>query len=136
MHFLFLQLEADLLGVRQEHRHPVGHFYSPLGYESPVPVEDQFYSNTYGFGFSFETPQMTGMMFERTVNQQLKFFAGFHRGMLNWEANNTDLDTFGGFGWNSHDNSTSIEFVFDVGNENDSGTATRYLQSIVLEEDH
>ncbi len=53
--------------------------------------------------------------------------------MQNWEYNNTDLNTFGGFVWNSRDDSTSIEFVFDVGKENDAGTATRYLQSIVLE---
>ena len=111
----------------------VGHFYSPLGYESPIPDADQFYSNTYGSGFSFETTQVTGMMFERTINTRLKCFAGFHRGMQNWEDNNTDLNTFGGFDWNSQDNSTSIEFVFDVGKENDAGTATRYLQCFVLE---
>ncbi len=111
----------------------IGHFYSPLGNESPIPVADQFYSNTYGSGFSFESTQVTGMMFERTINARLKCIAGFHRGMQNWEDNNTDLNTFGGFVWNSRDDSTSIEFVFDVGKENDAGTATRYLQSIVLE---
>ena len=111
----------------------VGHFYSPLGLESPIPVPDQFYSTTYGSNFSFESTQVTGMMFKRTINTRLKCFAGFHRGMQNWEDNNTDLNTFGGFDWVSHDGSTSIEFVFDVGKENDAGTATRYLQSIVLE---
>ena len=71
----------------------VGQFYSPLGYESPIPNADQFYSNTYGFGFSFETPQVTEFMFERTVNQRLKFFAGFHRGMLNWEDNRLETSS-------------------------------------------
>ena len=71
-------------------------------------------------------------MSEQSITR-LKFFAGFHRGMLNWEDNNTDLNTFGGFVWNSHDDSTSLEFVCDVGKENDAGTSTRYLQSLVLE---
>ncbi len=48
----------------------IGHFYSPLGNESPIPVADQFYSNTYGSGFSFESTQVTGMMFERTINSR------------------------------------------------------------------
>jgi hypothetical protein len=45
----------------------VGHFYNPLGYESPRPDADQFYSNTYGSSFSFESTQVTGMMSGRTV---------------------------------------------------------------------
>jgi hypothetical protein len=53
--------------------------------------------------------------------------------MLNWQDNNNDLNTFGGFTWISDDKSTSLTFLFDVGQENDAGTATRYLQSITLE---
>ena len=111
----------------------VGHFYSPLGYESPIPNLDQFYSNTYGFSFNFETPQVTGMMFERTAGERLKLIAGFHRGIAHWTDNNTDLNTFGGIQWTSRDGLTDFEFIFDVGKENNAGTATRYLQSIVLE---
>ena len=34
----------------------LGHFYLPVGYERPIPTESFFYSNSYGFSFSFLKP--------------------------------------------------------------------------------
>ncbi len=39
----------------------LGHFYLPVGYERPIPTENFFYSNSYGFSFSFETVPVVGM---------------------------------------------------------------------------
>jgi hypothetical protein len=110
----------------------LGHFYEPLGYERPVPTENTYYSTSYGYNFSFETSQVTGAMVQWQVNDDWSFTGGLHRGMLNWEDNNSDLNGFGGFTWISADENASLQFLFDLGNENDAGTALRYLHSVTF----
>ena len=75
------------------------------------------------------------MMFARKVSERTKLISGFHRGISNWTDNSNELNGFGGIQWTSRDGSTELEFIFDIGKENDAGTATRYLQSFVLEKD-
>jgi hypothetical protein len=110
----------------------LGHFYEPLGYERPVPTDNFYYSTSYGYNFSFETSQVTGAMVQWQANDQWSFTGGFHRGMLNWEDNNNDLNAFGGFTYLPAGKDASLQFLFDVGKENDAGTALRYLQSITF----
>ena len=51
---LYLEVAYDNLTFQ------LGHFYLPVGYERPIPTENFFYSNSYGFSFSFETHRWLG----------------------------------------------------------------------------
>ena len=113
----------------------LGHFYHPLGYERRLPTDNFYYSTTYGFTFSFEQFQVTGLNAEWTLTERVTFGGGFHRGMENWEDNNRYLNGFGVLNWISDDENTSFSFVFDIGKEDDTGQAIRYLQSIIFEKE-
>ncbi|QDS91586.1 hypothetical protein FF011L_03160 [Roseimaritima multifibrata] len=110
----------------------LGHFYEPLGYERPVPTENFYYSTSYGHNFGFETSQVTGAMVDWQANDQWTFTGGAHRGMLNWEDNNNDLNAFAGFTYIPAGKQESLQFLFDIGKEDDAGTAYRYLHSITF----
>jgi hypothetical protein len=111
----------------------LGHFYHPIGYMKRIPTENDYYSTTYGFTFSFEQFQVTGLNASWQLTDRVSIGGGFHRGMQNWEDNNSNLNGFGVLNWTSCDESTSFSFVFDIGNEDDAGKAIRYLQSIIFE---
>jgi hypothetical protein len=125
---LYLEVAHDDLTVQ------VGHFYLPLGYERQIPTENTFYSNSYGFTFSFETFQVLGLYADWKLNDKLQIGGGFHRGMGNWADNNNDLSGFGTATWLGDDGNQSLSFVFSIGNEADIGTETLYVQSLIFEQ--
>ncbi|MDH3718845.1 MAG: porin [Planctomycetota bacterium] len=124
---MYLEVAHDDLTVM------LGHFYHPLGYERRVPTENDYYSNTYGFTFSFEQFQVTGVNADWKLNDRVTIGGGFTRGMENWEDNNDNLNGFGVLNWTSCDDNTSFSFVFDIGKEDDAGRAIRYLHSVIFE---
>jgi hypothetical protein len=123
----FLDVAYDDLTVR------LGHFYTALGYETPAPTEDFFYSSTFGYTYSFETSQILGLSVQWQPFVPWSFNCGIHRGQINWVDNNNNLNLFGSILWESHNESSSVEFAFDIGKEDDAGMNWRYLHSIVVE---
>ena len=124
---MYLEVARDDLTAK------MGHFYHPIGYIKRIPTENDYYSTTYGFTFSFEQFQVTGLNATWQLTDQVSIGGGFHRGMQNWEDNNGNLNGFGVLNWTSCDEKSSFSFVFDMGNEDDAGQALRYLQSIIFE---
>ena len=125
---LYLEVACNNLTVQ------LGHFYLPVGYERPIPTENFFYSNSYGFSFSFETVPVVGMYANWQPNDSLQLGGGFHRGMGNWEDNNNDLSGFGVVTLLGDNGDRSLSFQFSLGNEADSGSETLYVQSVVFEQ--
>ncbi len=125
---LYLELAYNKLTVQ------LGHFYLPVGYERPVPTENFFYSNSYGFSFSFETAPVVGVYANWQPSDSLQIGGGFHRGMSNWEDNNNDLSGFGVVTLLGDDGNRSLSFQFSLGNEADTGSETLYVQSVVFEQ--
>ena len=125
---LYLEVAYNDLTVQ------LGHFYLPLGYEGPIPTENFFYSNSYGFSFSFETPPVVGMYASWQPSDSLQIGGGFHRGMANWEDNNNDLSGFGIVTLLGDNGDRSLSFQFSLGNEADTGSETLYVQTVVFEQ--
>ena len=125
---LYLEVAYNNLTVQ------LGHFYLPVGYERPIPTENFFYSNSYGFSFSFETVPVVGMYANWQPNDSLQLGGGFHRGMGNWEDNNNDLSGFGVVTLLGDGGNRSLSFQFSLGNEADTGSENLYVQSVVFEQ--
>lgn len=124
---LYLEVAYNDLTVQ------LGHFYLPLGNESRISTENFFYSNSYGFTFSFETFQVVGLYANWKASDALQIGGGFHRGMGNWEDNNNDLSGFGAVTFLGDDGNRSLSFQFSLGNEADTGSETLYVQSVIFE---
>lgn len=125
---LYMEVAYNKLTVQ------LGHFYLPVGYERPVPTENQFYSNSYGFSFAFESASVVGAYAEWKPSDGLQIGGGFHRGMSNWEDNNNDLSGFGVVTLLGDEGGRSLSFQFSLGNEADTGSEILYVQSVVFEQ--
>ena len=71
----------------------LGHFYSPLGYESVAATNNFFYSHSYVFQYG-EPKTFSGLLGETTLGD-FTIQAGMTRGWDNWDDNNNDLGFVG-----------------------------------------
>ena len=88
----------------------LGHFYSQVGYESVMPLENFFYTHTmsrmHGQPFTH-----TGALASTTIVDALDIRFGITRGWDNWEDDSEgDLSITGGVGWSMDDSSFDINF--------------------------
>ncbi len=110
----------------------LGHFYHPLGFFGFDPVKGILgNANTYTLFYDSILP-VTGGQAKWKMGDRLTIGGGFHRGNANWEDNNNELNGFGSVTWRFRDGESWVEYVFDVGAEDDAGVNQQYLQSIVL----
>ena len=113
----------------------MGHFYTNVGYESVMPLENFFYTHTmsmmYGQPFTH-----TGMMASTKLFDAMDISFGFTRGWDNWEDDaEGDLSIAGGIGFNLEDNAFSVNFHSGddfIGLDNDGNTLIGNVTIITL----
>jgi hypothetical protein len=111
----------------------LGHFYSPMGYESAPATGNFFYSHSYAYQYG-EPKTFTGLLGETSLGQ-FTFQAGLTRGWNNWEDDNNDLGFLGGIYWKSKSERTKMSFCISTGREEaDPHSNARTIYSLVLEE--
>ncbi len=90
----------------------VGHFYTPIGYESVPAPNNFFYSHAYTMQYG-EPFTHTGVLTNYTINKNLTFMSGgtTGSGTGGWDGNfNRQMDNWGGIGgltWTSDDKRSS-----------------------------
>lgn len=109
----------------------MGHFYTILGYESPMAVENFFYSHSYLKQYA-EPFTHTGLLARYDFSPCFHLFGGFTRGWDTWEDNNDELGFLGGLSWDSADRRTSVAFTLHTGNEDETGENDRSAYSLVF----
>ena len=107
-----------------------GHFYTVAGYESPMAVENFFYSHSYTMQYG-EPFTHTGMLAKWKLNDRFSVSAGLQRGWDQFEDNNDKLGFLGAINWASEDEKTTVALSLVSGDEQDVGSATRDLVSFV-----
>jgi len=93
----------------------MGHFLSPLEWESYMAPENFFYSHSYAFMYGVPGT-FTGGMLTWDFSDQAQVFAGMHRGGDQFD--DTDglnaLNFLAGASWISEDERTYMEFAIDA----------------------
>ncbi|MGQ9576169.1 MAG: outer membrane beta-barrel protein [Thermoguttaceae bacterium] len=94
----------------------IGHFYTILGYESPMAPENFFYSHSYTtqYGQPFTH---TGILARFKLNDCWSFTGAVHRGWNQWEDNNDKAGFLFGIDWTSPDQCTFVKFAISLSNE-------------------
>jgi hypothetical protein len=111
----------------------VGHFYTIIGYETVMAVDNFFYSHAYTHQYG-EPFTHTGMLAKWKFNDRLSFNAGFHRGWNMWEDNNDSLGFLGGVTWTNAESGTSIAFAISASNEQVGIASSRNMYSVVIQQ--
>jgi hypothetical protein len=106
-----------------------GHFYSIIGYESPMAPQNFFYSHSYMRMYGEPTTE-TGMLASVKMSPSLVFHGGFSRGWDMWENPYDTLTFIGGACWTSPDDRTSVGFAIDSGDREEDKNRT--VLSLVL----
>ena len=88
----------------------LGHFYSPMGYESICSPSNFFYTHTYTMMYG-EPQTETGALANLRLNNTWSLLGGFTQGWNVWEDNNDSLDVVGGVKWESCDRNTNLSMV-------------------------
>ena len=91
-----------------------GHFYSLIGYESPMAPQNFFYSHSYARVYGEPTTE-TGMLASSKISPNVVVHGGFSQGWNIWESPIQALSFIGGVCWTSHDDRTSVGFAIDAG---------------------
>jgi hypothetical protein len=94
-----------------------GHWNALVGYETGLPNEDFFYSQTFEYNTTAATN--TGVLVEMPLGEHLTMLHGVHRGNCVWEDNNNALSYTGAVNWTSCDESTTLYTAISVGPEQD-----------------
>jgi len=94
----------------------LGHFAGILDYEVIPGPPNPFYSHSYCYGYT--VPQLvTGMLADYKLSDCFSIQAGVHRGWMQFEDCNNELDFMGGFKWTSYDKRTSIAYALSTGRQ-------------------
>ncbi|MGL6225657.1 MAG: outer membrane beta-barrel protein [Thermoguttaceae bacterium] len=109
----------------------VGHFYSMMGYESPMSTENFFYTHTLSMYYG-EPTTMTGGVLTQRLSRQFSVLAGLTQGWNVWENPNNKMSyVFGGV-WNSCDDRTALALTLHTGKYDVQGENTRTNYSLVM----
>ena len=88
----------------------MGHFYSPMGYESICSPSNFFYTHTYTMMYG-EPQTVTGVLADLHLNNSWSLLGGFSQGWNVWEDNNDAMDVMGGFKWDSCDRRSALSMM-------------------------
>ena len=109
----------------------LGHFYTILGYESPMATQNFFYSKAYVTEYG-QPYTHTGLLGSVQASHGLVFHAGFTQGWNNWEDINDEFSFLGGVTLRSLDDRTKFAFALHSGREDADGADSRTVYSIVF----
>ena len=124
----YLEIAYNDLSVK------LGHFASILDYEAiPAPM-NPFYSHSYSYGYT--VPQLvTGVLADYKLTDQLSVQAGAHRGWMQFEDFNHNVDFMGGIKWVSCDKGTSLAYAVSTGRQSfPFDDQNRFVYSLVLQQ--
>ncbi|MHB8900992.1 MAG: outer membrane beta-barrel protein [Thermoguttaceae bacterium] len=111
----------------------MGHYAGLLSYEQVPSVLNFFYSHSYTMGYA-EPLLVTGANANYKLTDRLSMDGGFHRGAMQWEDNNNELDFMGGFTWVSDSKATKFRFMVDAGPQDDAGLEDQFIYSLIWEQ--
>ncbi|MDO4587223.1 MAG: outer membrane beta-barrel protein [Planctomycetia bacterium] len=94
----------------------MGHFYSPIGYESVMPVSNFFYTHSYTMLYG-EPQTVTGLMATQKLNANWSILGGFTQGWNVWEDPNDKMSFIAGAKWEDFCKRTSLSFTIMSGDE-------------------
>ena len=116
----------------------LGHFYSPLGYESVMSTNNFFYSHSYTMQYG-EPQTMTGIIGTLKLNPCWSVTGGLTEGWNIWNADRNSLASdklswLGGLKWENICQTSSVSFMLSSGQEmaRVEGNTTSY--SLVYEQ--
>ncbi len=108
----------------------LGHFAGILDYEAVPTIANPFYSHSYCYAYT--VPQLVvGVLADYKLNDRMSVQGGFHRGWMQFEDTNHDLDFMGGVKWNSCDKRTSLAYAISTGAQDAAGAHNRFVYSLV-----
>ncbi|MDO5565173.1 MAG: outer membrane beta-barrel protein [Planctomycetia bacterium] len=93
----------------------LGHFYSPLGYESVMNPSNFFYTHSYSMLYA-EAKTLTGGIVNQQLNQNWSIMAGATEAWDAWDAWNSDVTFIGGAKWENSCKTSSLAFTIMSGN--------------------
>ena len=111
----------------------MGHYAGLLSYEQVPSVLNFFYSHSYTMGYG-EPLLVTGMNANYKLTDRLSIDAGFHRGWMQFEDNNDQLDFMGGLTWTSCSKDTKLRFYVSAGPQDDLGNEDQFVYSLIWEQ--
>ena len=94
----------------------MGHFYSPLGYESVMNPANFFYTHTYSMLYA-EAKTLTGAIANLQMDKNWSAMAGFAQGWDVWEDNNNAMSWMAGAKWENDCKTSSLSFTIMSGDE-------------------
>jgi len=93
-----------------------GHFYSMMGYESPMAPENFFYSHTWSMTHG-QPMTFTGVVVNQQLTRGLTGFLGYTNGWDIWENPRGSISLLAGFKWSSRDQNSELAFTIHSGND-------------------
>ena len=105
-----------------------GHFYSIMGYESPMSTENFFYSHSYSMQYA-EPLTHTGGLFSYSPSNNFTLHAGITNGWNRFDSQNGKLGFLFGFQWESEID--SFAYSMHYGSEESTGDENRFAYSMV-----
>ncbi len=111
----------------------MGHYAGLLSYEQVPSVLNFFYSHSYTMGYA-EPLLVTGVNANYKLGDQLVIDAGFHRGAMQWDDTNDELDFMGGITWTSCNKNTKLRFMVNAGPQDPAGAQDQFIYSLMWEQ--
>ena len=123
----YLELAYNDLSVK------LGHFAGILDYEAVPGPMNPFYSHSYSYGYT--VPQLvTGLLADYKLTDQWSVQAGLHRGWMQFEDYNDDLDVMAGIKWQSCDKKTELRYAISSGRQSSPfNDDNRFVYSLVFQ---
>ena len=123
----YLELAYNDLSVK------LGHFAGILDYEAIPGPMNPFYSHSYSYGYT--VPQLvTGFLADYKLTDQLSIQGGMHRGWMQFEDYNDDLDVMAGIKWQSCDKKTELRYAISTGRQSfPFDDDNRFVYSLVFQ---
>jgi hypothetical protein len=124
----YLEIAFNKLSVK------LGHMAAILDYEViPAPL-NPFYSHSYSYGYT--VPQLvTGALADYKLTDQFSVQAGVHRGWMQFEDFNDNVDIMAGIKWTSCDKATSLAYAINTGKQSfPFDDQNRFVYSLVLQQ--
>lgn len=108
----------------------IGHFYTPVGYETVMAPENFFYSHAYSHQYG-EPFTHTGALAQIPLSDSFGGFFGYTLGWNTFEDPNDQPGFLTGCSW-TPDDSSSIAFALHSGDEDPAGLNNRSVYSFVF----
>ncbi len=112
----------------------LGHFYSMMGYESPMVPENFFFSHSLSMTYG-EPTTLTGGVLSQKLTPRLTGLFGITQGWDIWDNPNKKASYLAGAAWNSCDRRASLAFTVHTGLYDVEAESMRTNYSLVFRYD-